>query len=98
MKKCAKCEIVKVFSEFTFSRGRYESYCRPCKAERVKNSYKGKIKQSSVLRKKQLRDSLSDSYIIERLKQEYVPIEKIPQLIEIKRLLIKLKRELNAKN
>lgn len=96
MKICAKCKEQKELINFTFSRNRYESYCKLCKALSVKQKYNGEIREKSLVRKQKMREDLSDNYIIEKLKKENVPIEKIPELIELKRSIILIKRQINV--
>jgi len=96
MKICAKCKEQKELSNFTFSRNRYESYCKICKALSVKQKYNGEAKEKSLIRKRKMREDLTDNYIIQILKKEKVPIEKIPELIEIKRSIILMKRQINV--
>ena len=101
--KCNKCGIDKPIEEF--EKGR--SVCKGCKKERQKEYYKENAEQIKEYQKeyakknaerikehkKEYRKNLSDGYIKQEFKhQGYPPNQITPELIEVKRLIIKTKR------
>lgn len=106
MKTCATCSIAKPAEAY---RNRYAS-CRDCfnARRRAARDYAAESaskregerrnpaaqRQKALARAKKARDTMSDSYIRSKLLSE-IPAQAVPQeLIELKRALLMIKREL----
>lgn len=96
MKRCPKCNEVKFIIEFTKDKTRPDGLnriCKSCKSKKDKGriyKHSGKAIQNKYNHK--LR-TMPDSYIKSILKQKKLPISF--ELIQIQRLLIILKRNIN---
>ena len=95
MKKCPKCNELKPLTEFHKNKNKasgYNSCCKGCskKRIRVKNHEYNKLKAKIE------KEILSNHYIITNLKNKGFDKNTItPDLIQMQRLLITLKRNIN---
>ena len=95
MKKCPKCNEVKPFDEFFKNKNKasgYNSYCKECCKDRDRTGNLLYQKAKDVKERK----TLADNYIIKHLKNKgFEKIAISPDLIQIQRLLLILKRNIN---
>ena len=94
-KQCTKCGKIKGFDEFykeKTGKNGLQSYCKKCKNAAASVWRKANPEKVKAKNKKETQN-LPDYYVRNKLKQQSYPPEMIsPELIEVKRTILKIKR------